>query len=93
MQEKAKSIIIGRKKVEDDNYDIVLTMFDINNPHLSTEMPKKSLEFSCKFAKFSKPVSFKFMARGNDIVVNNVSSVDIKEDGDVLRLDVEQEKN
>lgn len=79
IKENAKSVIVGRKKVDDDIYYSIITLFDINDPHLSTEMPKKTFEFECNSVNFVNPLKFKFLTQGNDIVINNISEITIKE--------------
>ena len=78
--ENAKSVIIGRKKVEDDLYNVMITLFDANNPHLLTEMPKKTFDYECNAVNFLTPIKFKFLTHGNDIVINDISEISISED-------------
>ena len=78
--ENAKSVIIGRKKVEDDLYNVIITLFDENNPHLLTEMPKKTFDYECNAVNFLSPIKFKFLTHGNDIVVNDISEISISEE-------------
>ena len=92
IKEEARSMIVGRKKVSDDAYNPMITLFDIENPHLTTDMPKKVLEFQCTKVKFASPITFDFLTMGNDIVVNGLSSITIKEekDNDQIIIEVSQ---
>lgn len=89
MEEKAKSMIVGRKKISEDLYNSIITLFDIENPHLSTDMPKKTLEFRCAKVEFSRPIKFDFLTNGNDIVINGISSVRFEEKKEQEELIVE----
>ncbi len=90
MKEEAKSVILGRKKIREGVYSSIITLFDISNPHLSTEMPKKTIELESTKISFSSPIKFDFLAMGNDIVINGISSIEIEENGEEAIVSVEQ---
>ena len=91
MEEKAKSVILGRKKVKDGVYNSIITLFEINDPHLSTDMPKKTIELDCTKISFSTPIKFDFLALGNDVVINNISSISIEENGEEAIIKIVQD--
>ncbi|MFW6231229.1 MAG: hypothetical protein ACOC32_04370 [Nanoarchaeota archaeon] len=82
---QAKSLIIGRKKVEDDIYHCMITFFDVNDPHLTTKSPIETKECVADEVDIADALRFKFLPRGNDIVINDLSQVSIEEkDGKVI---------
>jgi hypothetical protein len=89
--EGVKSLIIGRKKVGEDKYNCIITLFGSNDPHLSTESPLSTREFDHLEVEIIKPLSFKFLARGNDIVINDLKNVSITEKDGQIIIDGQQE--
>jgi len=80
MRYKTKSIIIGRKKRKsksEEYHPCFIALFDINDPHKSTKVPKKILDYEKTFRVFIDGFNVKYMLPGNDIVVNNLDYVDI----------------
>ncbi|MFO7710971.1 MAG: hypothetical protein R6V53_04355 [Candidatus Woesearchaeota archaeon] len=81
MNYKTKSIIIGRKKREnetDEAYPCFVHLFDHNNPHTSGEVPKKMLDFPHTHKVIIKGLDLKYLLEGNDLVVNDLKEVDIE---------------
>ncbi|MGM5482385.1 MAG: hypothetical protein ACQESF_02880 [Nanobdellota archaeon] len=89
MKYETKSIIIGRMKREnkdDEVYPCFVSLFDINEPHKTAEVPKKKLEFEAKDKISVKGMDFDYLLAGNDIVINNLEHVDITEEGEKLLI-------
>jgi len=84
MKYQAKSIIIGRKKSnnKDDNVrPCFVSLFDENNPHLSTEGPKKVLEFDAVHRVIIEGLNVNYLLPGNDLIVNDLKEFDVKQEG------------
>jgi len=87
MDYKTKSVILGRKKREnkDEAYPCFISMFDMNNPHTSGEVPKKILDFPLVHKVIIKGLDVNYLLEGNDLVINNLESIEIKvEDGHIF---------
>ena len=95
MRRKAKSIIIGRKKREtkdDIERPCFIALFDINDPHKSTKVPKEILDYE-KVARVDiNGLDIKYMLSGNDIVINNLMYVDVRLKGKIIFLKGKQKK-
>ena len=85
---KAKSVIIGRKKSGEDGYCVLINLFDVDDPHLSTDSPLESFEYYEKELLVEDSGSFKFLPTGNDIVMNSISGVDLREEDETVVLKV-----
>lgn len=84
MQYNTKSIIIGRMKrdnKDDEVYPCFVSLFDINDPHKTAEVPKEQFKFEnmhkILLEGFEK---VNYLLAGNDIVINDLEYVQIKED-------------
>lgn len=85
---KTKSVILGRRKrdnIRKNEDDLMrpcfIDLFDINNPHLSDKAPKKIFDFDKKHKIVIDGLSINYLLPGNDIVINNLSEIEIKEEG------------
>jgi len=81
MEYKTKSIIIGRKKRSEETYPCFVHLFDINDPHKTGEVPVKMLDFTKVHKVILKGLDVNYLLEGNDLVVNDLVSVEITEDG------------
>lgn len=85
MKIKTKSVLIGKKK-KDKDYDGIerpcfISLFDINDPHLSKEVPKKRYDFEDGIHKIIiKGLKIDYLLAGNDIVINNLDEIEFNED-------------
>jgi hypothetical protein len=80
MRYKTKSIIIGRKKREretDDDYPCFISLFSVNNPHVSGKVPDKILEFRHTDRVEITGLDILYLPGGNDLVINNLSEVEV----------------
>lgn len=76
------SAMISRKEREegsDDDYMIgVIRLFDVNNPHKTMSMPKKTLEFK-NIEKFRiRNLNVSYYLEGNDIIMNDLIEIYIR---------------
>jgi len=81
MKYKVKSIVIGRKKRKDDSielYPCFITLFDINDPHRTSEVPKDIIDFEEVERIFIDNLNIKYMLAGSDIVINNLESIEVE---------------
>lgn len=86
MKYKAKSIIIGRKKKESEESETrpcFISLFDENDPHIQGTVPKNVLDFNVRMF-IIKNLEVKYMPLGNDLVINNLSELDIRLDNDTV---------
>ncbi|MCF7861924.1 hypothetical protein K9M79_06785 [Candidatus Woesearchaeota archaeon] len=90
---EAKSVIIGRKKKINDELKrpCFISLFDVNDPHKSGEVPKKIID-AVTYSILINGLNVKYLLPGNDIVINNLRSVTIEhtEKGNI-RITGEQE--
>jgi len=96
MKHEAKSVLIGRKKNPDgeeegDVRPCFVSLFDHNNPHLSEIGPEDVLEFSKVHKVILNGLKVNYLLPGNDIVLNNLKSVTVEEEGKHLIISGEQE--
>ncbi len=86
MKIKAKSILIGKAKKE-DNYEgndrpVYVSVFDSNNPHLNLSVPIKRYDFAKGVHKvILKDIKIDYLLAGHDIIINNLIEANIEEDG------------
>ncbi len=84
MKYKVKSIIIGRMKKESEESDTrpcFVSLFDVNDPHKSGKVPMKILEFK-PHRVIMKGLIVKYLPTGNDLVINDLSEIDIEVEKD-----------
>jgi len=83
MEYKAKSIIVGRKKREnetDEAYPCFISLFDINNPHTSGKVPKQILDIPLVHKVIITGLDVNYLVEGNDIVINDLEKIEVKVD-------------
>lgn len=87
MKVTTKSIIIARKKYATNSelpYLVEIKLFDINNPHMTAELPKKELEFKDIECVEIMKLKTNYFIRGNDIVINDAGTVQIEQKKNVV---------
>lgn len=95
MEHKAKSIIIGRmkrKSEEDLNCPCFVSLFQIHQPHKSGQVPDKILNFENIRKIELHGLDIEYQLAGNDIIVDNLSSVSIAQKGEVIVVTGKQKK-
>lgn len=77
---KTKSAIIGRKKRENDNdsYPCFVSLFNINNPHTSGQVPEKIIDFPKTHKVIITGLDINYLLEGNDLVINDLESIEIE---------------
>ena len=88
---EAQSVIIGRKKTGEDNYCVLVNLFNVDDPHLSTDSPINFFEYCNKSLVVENSDSFKFLPEGNDIVINSIKGVEISEEDESVILKIYNE--
>jgi hypothetical protein len=87
---KTKSVLIARKKRENpEDYNhrpCFVSLFDVNDPHLSIEGPKEVIEFSRKHKVLINGLNINYLLPGNDIVINDLEQIEISEKGDFVHI-------
>ncbi|HII29861.1 hypothetical protein COT48_03370 [Candidatus Woesearchaeota archaeon CG08_land_8_20_14_0_20_47_9] len=98
MRYKCRSLILGKKKDrkarDDTNPELCLCFVNLcneNNPHLSEHLPFKFLEFEIHKV-IIEGLDVYFLVPGKDIVINNLESVDIVQEGPHLFIRGKQGK-
>jgi hypothetical protein len=81
-----KSALIGRlPRRDDDTYkSAVIRLFNVNNPHKTTEFPTKTFEFSDIEKVRLMRMNISYYLEGNDIVVNDLEELFITKEGNKL---------
>lgn len=89
-----KSVVISRKPAhnKDGTWAAFIGLFEENNPHLKGKAPFKVLEVkNIEKVRIRELRNISYYLLGNDIVINNLSSVTILQEGDILTLTGKQE--
>lgn len=87
MKKRTKSVIIGKKggPLNDETMDrpCFVSLFDMNDPHLSKKVPKERFDFDEGIHKIIiKELEIDYLLAGQDIVINNLKEVEFYEDGE-----------
>jgi hypothetical protein len=91
---KAKSITLSRKPGEDRDGDwtAFIGLFDENNPHLKAKVPFKVLDIAnVEKVRIRDLRNISYYLMGNDIIINNLTEVSIKKEGNVITLTGKQD--
>jgi len=86
MKLKTKSVIIGKKggaeNEETMDRPCFVSLFNMNDPHLSKKVPKERFDFDKGIHKIIiKDLEIDYLLAGHDIVINNLKEIDFEEDG------------
>lgn len=95
MKYKTKSIIIGRKK-SGDNPEVrpcFIALFDMNDPHKKNEVPAKIIDYDKIHKVVIKGLNINYLLPGNDLVINDLEFIHIKEDPNKPHLTITGEQN
>lgn len=77
---KTKCVVIGRKKRKDNTkelYPCFVALFDKNNPQESGKAPEKVLDYDNMVGVRIKGCDIDYLLAGNDLIINNLKSVQI----------------
>lgn len=94
MKHTTKSIIIGRMKrpnKEEEVYPCFISLFDINDPHKTGEVPKKKLEYERIEKVIIKGLDINYLLAGNDLLINDLQEVEIDKEDCILHIKGVQE--
>lgn len=86
---KAKSITVSRKpgKDKDTFKSAFIGLFNDNNPHLKAKAPFEVIELKeVEKVRFHDLRNISFYLLGNDIVINNLEEISIKQEGNIVTL-------
>ncbi|MCG2719036.1 MAG: hypothetical protein L6408_09435 [Nanoarchaeota archaeon] len=91
---KTKSVIIGRKKGEkgSDTQPCFIALFDVNNPHKKNVVPNEILDYPEVHKVSIKGFDIHYLLPGNDLVINDLVSIEVKKDGPHIFIEGNQEK-
>lgn len=94
MKYKTKSIIIGRKKGEEgsDTKPCFIALFDVNDPHKKNVVPKEIIEYDKVHKIMIKDVDVNYLLPGNDLVVNDLVSIQVEKEGPHVTIKGKQSK-
>jgi hypothetical protein len=94
MKCEAKSAIVGRKgkRDEEGSSPVFVNLFRINDPHKSSEVPFKFLDFEKVHKINISKLSLSYLIEGSDILINDLKWIDVKEKDGHLDISGEQEK-
>jgi len=94
MKCEAKSAIVGRKgkRDEEGNSPVFVNLFKINDPHKTSEVPFKFLDFEKVHKININKLSLSYLIEGSDILINNLKWIEVKEKEGHLDIHGEQDK-
>jgi len=85
-KEKEKAIENGTAKPE-YKYLIIIKLFKIDEPQVTTEMPLVELDFyDIERTKIMNFEDVDFLTLGSDLLINKINNVEIKITGDILNI-------
>lgn len=72
-----KSVLIGRlpRKEGDKFKTVVIRLYNVNNPHKTTEFPTKTYEFTNTEKVRLRRLNVSYYVEGNDIVINDLEEI------------------
>lgn len=91
---QAKSVIISRKPIHDqeESWSAFIGLFQENNPHLKGKEPFKILEIkNIEKVRIKELRNISFYLQGNDVVINNLKTVQISSKEGIVTLTGVQE--
>ncbi len=91
---QAKSVVISRKpgKNKDVLWSAFIGLFNENNPHLKGKAPIKVLEIKeVEKVRINELRNISFYLEGNDIVINNLISLNLEAKDHIVTLTGRQE--
>jgi len=86
---KAKSITVSRKpgKNKEGLWTAFIGLFNENNPHLTAKEPFEVLDLKeVEKVRIKKLENISYYLMGNDIVINNLVEVKIKQEGEIVTI-------
>ena len=91
MEYKAKSIIVSRNKDRrrgaspEFPYFVMVKLFNVNDPHKTTRVPRQTLEFVKVKNVVFRNKDVKYLPLGSDIVINDLNTFKVRQkDGELV---------
>lgn len=86
MDFNTKSVLVTRTPRKGDNEfkTASIKLFKINDPHKTEELPTESLEYDNIEKIVIKNMDIDYYLEGNDIIINNLESVSVEKDGNIV---------
>lgn len=88
MKYKTKSLLVTRLPRKGDNEfkTASIKLFNINDPHKTTEFPAKELEYENIEKIIIKNMEINYFLEGNDLIINDLKEVSIDKKGTVVEI-------
>lgn len=83
---KVKSIMLGRKQKVMGSHLTFISLFSVNNPHLSVKAPEKMFDYIDITNVHINGLITHYLPTGNDLVIDNLKSVEISKRGTSLYI-------
>jgi hypothetical protein len=89
-----KSIVIGRitKEKTAEFKTLSIKLFDVNDPHLTTEFPIKELLYTNTEKVELIDLDVTYYLEGSDMVINDLESAEVHKTGNSIRIKGFQKK-
>jgi len=90
----AKSVTISRKPGKDREglWTAFIGLFDENNPHLKARAPFEVIEIKeVEKVRIKELRNISYYLMGNDIIINNLTSLNVEVEGHIITLTGRQE--
>ena len=86
MKYTTKSILVTRLPRKGDNEfkTASIKLFKINNPHMTEELPIKTIEYENVEKIIIKEKEVNYFLEGNDMIINDLTEVKIEKEGNVV---------
>ncbi len=94
MKYKTKSVLIARKKSIEGDFNrrpCFISLFDENDPHLNAQGPREVVEFDKIHKVVIKGLNVDYLLPGNDIVINNLTEIEIEVTNDYVYVKGKQQ--
>jgi len=88
MKYKTKSILITRLPRKGDNEfkTASIKLFNVNDPHKTTEFPKKELEYDNIEKVILKKMKINYFLEGNDLIINDLKAINIDKKKNIIEI-------
>lgn len=88
MKYATKSLLIARMPRKGDNEfkTASIKLFNINDPHKTTEFPTESLEYENIEKIIVKDRIIDYFLEGNDLIINNLEEINIEKKGRIIEI-------
>lgn len=89
MKYTTTSVLISRFPRKDDNEfkTASIKLFKVNDPHKTTELPTKTLEYANIEKIIIKKKDVEYYLEGNDLILNNVNELVIEKKGSYITIE------